>query len=125
MAEFDPVQYEPYGTIVIGTVKGVTSLDAITAEDFGESVVDHVAANPGIHLLLNLHHVRYVSSAGISEIIRIHNEAEEHGGGLRITGVSEDVQKVFEVTNLIDFFHVEPDVQAAAEAYVRRLAERD
>ena len=119
MNESGPVHYDPYGDIVIATVQGFTELDAVRAKEFSDAVIAHVAEQSGMHLLLNLHHVSYVSSAGISAILRISHAAENRGGSVRVAGVNDDVLTVFEVTNLSDMFHIEQNVQDAAERYVQ------
>ena len=119
MSESGPIHFDAYGDIVIATVQGFAELDAVRAKEFGDTVIARVAEHPQIHLLLNLHHVNYVSSAGISAIIRISHAAEDGGGSVRVAGVNDDVLTVFEVTNLRDLFHIEQNVQDAAERYVQ------
>jgi anti-sigma B factor antagonist len=51
-------------------------------------------------LLLNLHHVSYIDSPGIGEIVGAFTRASRAGGTLRICEISPRVREVLEATNL-------------------------
>ena len=111
------LQIDRFGKVAIATVTEVPRLDATNATPLGNLLLEYCAANPGSHLLLNLHQVEYLSSAVISEIIKAYRELEKSGGGLRVCGVNPYVADVFHVTHLDQLFHSIDSVQEAAEQY--------
>lgn len=95
--------------ITIATVETTNMLDAITVTDFGEEVVTYALQHPGLRLLLNFEKVEFLTSAALSELIRIHDTIDKAGGKLRLWGVSPDIQRVFQVTKLDELLSVKTD----------------
>lgn len=116
------IHFDRYAAVVIGTVKGATVLDTANSELLGQALDTFADANPGAHLLLNLHHVEYISSAVLNKLILAKRQLEQGGGGLRVAGLHDYTLNVFRVTRLDEEFHAEPNVQHAAEAYLKALA---
>ena len=124
MADPELVVFDRYGAIVIATVH-LSALDAQKAEAFGAALHGFVAEQPGAHLLVNLHEVRYLSSAALSKLIAARQQLEADAGSLRVCGAAATVYKVFEVTNLHEIFHChqpwQGNVRQAAEHYIRTV----
>lgn len=97
------------GGVTVATVETTNMLDAITVTDFGEEVVTYALQHPGLRLLLNFEKVEFLTSAALSELIRIHDTIEKSGGKLRLWGVSPDIQRVFQVTKLDELLSVKTD----------------
>lgn len=79
---------------------------------FGDQVVSAVSKHKGLALLLNFQRVTYLSSAALTEIIRIREAVRGNGGALRLCGLSPDIYKVFEITKLDRDFGVRRDETA-------------
>ena len=112
------IRFERYANIIIGTVQGEDHLDANNADRFSEVLGTYIGDKPDVHLLLNLHHIQYLSSAILSALIEARGKLTKNGGGIRVCALNEEVRKVFEVTNLDTVFHAVPQVQKAADEYV-------
>jgi len=119
------IHFDAYGTIYIGTVRGATRLDATNAPDFAAALDAFVEKHPGVHLLLNFHPVKYMSSIILSELIKTQKALEENGGGMRVCALNPTVANVFEITQLDTIFHPMPQVRQAAEAYIEWLESAD
>ncbi|MCA1808379.1 MAG: STAS domain-containing protein [Kiritimatiellia bacterium] len=59
-------------------------------------------------LILNLKHLKYISSAGLRLVLKARKQLEKQGGRLALRHMSAPVAKVFEIAALIP-----PDVQAS------------
>ena len=94
------MKFKSSGKLVVGTVFATNMLDAITVSDFGDEVIGVIERIRGIHLMLNFENVDFLSSAALSELIRIHDAAAKAMGHVRMCGVSKDIQKVFKITKL-------------------------
>ena len=107
------VTFNQVENMSIGTIGAGTSLDAEGAKDFGDAVVGYIKNNPGVRLLLNFQNITYLSSGALSELLRINKAAGENKGAVQLCGLSKDIHKVFEVTQLNQVFKIsfEEDVE--------------
>lgn len=119
-------KFKKSGNVIVGTVSATNMLDALTVSDFGDEVIKVVRRFPGLYLLLNFEHVDFLSSAALTELIRIHDEVNKVQGFVRLCGISPDIQKVLKITKLDEMFQLNPkdDVETAIQK-MRRSAERD
>ncbi|NIA14680.1 MAG: anti-sigma factor antagonist [Nitrospiraceae bacterium] len=115
------IQFDLYGKIHIGTVQGTKRLDAQNVDALDAAVSAFIEANPGAHLLLNLHHVEYVTSAVLSVMLHARNQLKKSGGGVRVCALHSYCRKVFEVMGLSEVFKAQDNVQEAAETYIASL----
>lgn len=59
------------------------------------------------HIVIDLSLVELVDSSGIGLLIAAHNSLAKAGGGLRIVGVSSEIQHLFKIMRLDRHFAVE------------------
>ncbi len=102
------VEFEVRGAITVGVIKAGSVLDAMNVSQFGAQVGSYVRENSGLRLLLDFHLVEYLSSAVLTELLRINQACKEGGGELRLTALNADIKKVFEITNLDKMFTIYP-----------------
>ena len=108
--EKDPLlTFKQHDRITVGTILTSSVLSPTNVIEFGNTVINHVNENPGINLLLNFEHVDYLSSAVLTELLRIHKAIEESKGKIRLTAVSRTILEVFEITNLNKMFTIHTD----------------
>ncbi len=103
------VIYNEVENMTIGTLGAATSLDAEGSKGFGDNVIGYITAHPGIRLLLNFQNITYLSSAALSELLRINDTAKAQKAAVQLCGLSKEIHKVFEITKLADVFHVDAD----------------
>lgn len=116
------ILFEEVGAITIGRIQSASVLDAMNVDQFGKELLDRVAQSEGIHLLLDFREVEYLSSAVLTELIRVHKSCEDRGGGLRLCALNADIHKVFEITNLDRYFTIYSDrAEEAARKFARSL----
>ena len=116
------IVYEEVGVITIGRIQSASVLDAMNVEQFGKELLDRVTQSEGIHLLLDFREVEYLSSAVLTELIRVHKGCEDRGGSLRLCALNADIHKVFEITNLDRYFTIYSDrAEEAARKFARSL----
>ena len=114
--------FEPRGEITVAHVQAVTVLDADNVNHFGEEALSYVSEHPGTNLLLDFQHVAYLSSAVLTELIKLKNTLEGSQGSVRLCSLNPQIRKVFEITNLDQVFVIEKDVETAIPKYERSLA---
>ncbi len=117
------VEFEVRGAITVGVIRAGSVLDAMNVSQFGAQVGGYVKQNPGLRLLLDFHVVEYLSSAVLTELLRINQHCKEGGGDLRLCALNKDIAKVFEITNLDKLFTIyQSPADDAVVKYVRSLS---
>jgi len=68
--------------------------------------------------------VKYLSSAALSKLIGLQKEIQGGGGDIRLCGMSSDVLKVFEITQLHKVFEIyDSPAELATKMYARSRGE--
>lgn len=107
--DMQPVIYNEIERMTVGTLGAGTSLDAEGSKVFGDNVIGYITAHPGVRLLLNFQNITYLSSAALSELLRINDTAKAEKAAVQLCGLSKEIHKVFEITKLADVFHIDPE----------------
>lgn len=118
------ILFTNHGKILTGTVLEAAMLDDRNIRDFSEGVMNCLRTCAKPWLLLNFEHVRFMSSAVISELLRINEYCRQQGGALRLCGINRFIYEVFQITRLDRLFSVIPDEppDKALQRYERSLA---
>lgn len=118
------LSFDVHGPITVGTLDEANMLDAMNVTEFGNGVLEYVKDKPGLNLLLNFEHVDYMSSAALTELLRINEALRNGNGSVRLCGLTKDIRKVFQITNLEKLFviHEDETLQDALKRYERSLA---
>jgi anti-anti-sigma factor len=85
---------------VVLTLAG--ELDIVTAPEL-EQCLSEILAEPHARVLLDLHELKFVDSAGVSVLIRAKNQAAEDGRQLVLRRPTAQVHDVFAVVGLVDW----------------------
>ena len=112
------VRFRRDAPVVIGDVEPASLNDPTHMRSFGDEVISAVSRHKGLALLLNFEKVSYLSSAALTEIIRIREAVRANGGALRLCGLSPEIYKVFEITKLDGDFGVRAN-EATAHSIAR------
>jgi anti-sigma B factor antagonist len=94
--------------VVIATLGAGASLDADGSKVFGDAIVAYVKAHPQVRLLINFQNITYLSSAALTELLRINETAKQTGGAIQLCGLSKEIHRVFEITQLGKVFKINP-----------------
>ena len=68
-------------------------------------------------LLLNLHGVEYIDSAGLGELVKTHTTLERQGGQLKIANLNQRAQDLLKATRLDKVFDVYEDEASAIQSF--------
>jgi anti-sigma B factor antagonist len=60
------------------------------------------------HIAINLAELEFVDSTGLSALIAAHKRAEASGGELILLSPNRDIRRLFVVTGIDTYFHVQP-----------------
>jgi len=121
MSDGPLIEFSKSGVITVGTIQAGSVLDAANVTQFGKDVLGYVSTHPELNLLLDFQAVEYLSSAVLTELLRINQACKDVGGSFRLCGLNEDIAKVFEITNLDRLFVIYDAVDEAVKRYARSL----
>jgi anti-sigma B factor antagonist len=100
--------------VLIVTVKG--RLDAVSSPDLDASLANLLGRGERF-LLMDLHGLEYVSSAGIRVFYRTLGEIEAKSGKIAIAGAADTVKKVFDMVDLASDIPLYGDLEAALKDF--------
>lgn len=104
-------------------VGDVTVIDATGRITLGEGAslfrdtVRDLATKGNKKLLVNLNDVSYIDSSGIGEMVSGFTTVTNHGGQLKLLGLSKRVKDLLQITKLYTVFEVFDDEAAAVRSF--------
>lgn len=109
--------------IHVGTVSPSRVLRMVNIAELGATVLEYVKRHPGLNLLLSFENVDYLSSAVLTELLRINQAIQECRGRLRLCAVSPAIQEIFQITRLDTVFSIHAEgVDVEARKFARAIA---
>ena len=91
-------------------------LNAQTADEFVRDIEKLVDA--GLRkIIVDCTKLQYISSYGLSVLIRLHKRLKSRGGDVKICSVHGIVPQVLEATRLANWFEIYPDLGQAKLAF--------
>ena len=104
----------------VGDVTVIDAAGRITlgegASTFRDSIRD-LASKGNKKILLNLGDVSYIDSSGIGELVSGFTTVTNHGGVLKLLGLSKRVKDLLQITKLYTVFEVFDDEAAAVRSF--------
>ena len=96
-----------YGTEVsIVTFDDDNILEEQQIKQLEQALLPVIAENQERKLVLNFENVRFMSSAFLGLLVKIHKRVVELGGHLQLLNLDPKIQKVFEITQLTKVFDI-------------------
>ncbi len=104
----------------VGDVTVIDAAGRITlgegASTFRDTIRD-LAAKGNQKLLLNLSEVSYIDSSGIGELVSGFTTVTNHGGQLKLIGLTKRVKDLLQITKLYTVFEVFDDEASAVRSF--------
>jgi anti-sigma B factor antagonist len=104
-------------------VGDVTVIDAAGRITLGEGasafrdLIRDLSAKGDKKLVLNLSEVSYIDSSGIGELVSGFTTVTNHGGQLKLVGLSKRVKDLLQITKLYTVFEVHDEEAAAISSF--------
>ena len=98
------VEYGMDVTIVTLTQERIVDEEQI--RELQESFEPVIEKNQDKELILNFVNVKFMTSAFLGLLVRIHKKLCEQGGRLRLSNLDSNLRKVFEITQLTKVFEI-------------------
>jgi anti-sigma B factor antagonist len=104
-------------------VGDVTVIDAVGRITLGEGAstfrdtIKDLASKGNQKVLLNLSEVSYIDSSGIGELVSGFTTITNHGGQLKLIGLTKRVKDLLQITKLYTVFEVYDDEATAVRSF--------
>ncbi len=66
--------------------------------------------------IIDLEHVGFIDSSGLGTLVSLLTMLKKRNGGLKLTGINENIEELFKLTRLNDFFDIYDHTELALEA---------
>ena len=104
-----------YGEIFVLSLKGKLTGSPET-DKLHEKIKSLIGDNKN-KIVLDLRHINWLASVGIGAIMRCMFTVRNSGGDLRLTGLTEKVKNLFEITKLVGVIHIHDSINTAVESF--------
>lgn len=111
------VTYKRYETVTVATIHTARVIDTAEMTAFGDEILAFLEDHPDTHLLLNFSKVDFMSSAMLTELLRINELVRRQRGSMRLCGLRKEMRHVFKLTKLDGVFHIEDDCKSGLKKY--------
>jgi anti-sigma B factor antagonist len=118
------IKFSEDAPITIGAIHNSSMLDGRVVTAFGQQALAFVSTRKSLNLLFDFAGVEYLSSAALTELIKVNDAVVAGGGSMRICGLTPQIQKVFEITRFDKSFDIHAGERApqAVARFKRSIA---
>ena len=102
------------GGVVVVTVDG--QLIVGNRQELKQQVIDALEGGAR-KFVVDFTRTGYIDSSGLGVLVSLSKKIREHGGDLRLAGLNEDLQTLFELTRLDTLFAITRTTQEALTAF--------
>ena len=102
------------GGVVVVTVDG--QLIVGNRQELKQQVIDSLDGGAR-KFVVDFSHTGYIDSSGLGVLVSLSKKIREAGGDLRLSGLNEDLQTLFELTKLDTLFAITRTTQEALAAF--------
>jgi len=95
--------------ITVVSVSG--AIDGSTADQLRATIINSVT--PGCKLILEMHNVDFMSSAGLRVMLLLYRELQRETGQAVLVGLQQPIYDAMEATGFLKYFATAPDIQSA------------
>jgi anti-anti-sigma factor len=118
MTEYNYITYKNVdGVAVVNFLETVSMFDGDKVRDVGNELLDLVDSKKYTKLLLNMTNARFVSSAMLAHLVKLHRRVHEAKGKIRLCCLRPVIMDAFRVSNFDKIFEIFPDEAAALKKF--------
>ena len=113
MADYQYITYKNVdGVAVVNFMETVSMFDGDKVRDVGKELLDLVDSKKYTKLLLNMTNARFVSSAMLAHLVKLHRTVQEVKGKVRLCCLRPVIMDAFRVSNFDKIFEIFADETA-------------
>jgi anti-anti-sigma factor len=118
MADYQYITYKNVdGVAVVNFMETVSMFDGDKVQEVGKELLDLVNSKKYAKLLLNLTNARFVSSAMLAHLVKLHRRVQEEKGKVRLCCLRPVIMDAFRVSNFDKIFEIFADEATALKKF--------
>ena len=118
VADYQYITYKNIeGVAVVNFMETVSMFDGDKVRDVGNELLDLVDSKKYTKLLLNMSNARFVSSAMLAHLVKLHRRVQEVKGKIRLCSLRPVIMDAFKVSNFDKIFEIFADEAAALKKF--------
>jgi anti-sigma B factor antagonist len=118
MTEYQHITYRNVdGVAVVNFMETVAMFDTDKVREVGIELLDLVEGKRFTKLLLNLSNARFISSAMLAYLVKLHRLVQELKGKIRLCCLRPVIMDAFKVSNFDRIFEIYPDEASALKKF--------
>lgn len=106
------ISRETFGSVTVIALDG--KLNSASSQQFQDEVLD--TAKDCAFILIDMTQVTYLSSAGLRMLLLLYRYIRENNGYLALTGLTDEVRDIMDITGFLDLFTIYDDRTQALKA---------
>ena len=95
-------------------VKVNGEIDAYTAPQLREKLFPF-SEKEGVKMVVDLSEVNYMDSTGLGVFVGVFKNVRAHNGEFKIVGLSDRLQRLFEITGLADIIDINSQIEGGVQ----------
>jgi anti-sigma B factor antagonist len=95
-------------------VKVNGEIDAYTAPQLREKLFP-LSEKEGVKMVVDLSEVNYMDSTGLGVFVGVFKNVRAHNGEFKIVGLSDRLQRLFEITGLADIIDINSQIEGGVQ----------
>jgi anti-sigma B factor antagonist len=95
-------------------VKVNGEIDAYTAPQLREKLFP-LSEKEGVKMVVDLSEVNYMDSTGLGVFVGVFKNVRAHNGEFKIVGLSDRLQRLFEITGLADIIDINSQIEGEVQ----------
>ncbi|MEH7442254.1 anti-sigma factor antagonist [Bacillus sp. JJ1122] len=95
-------------------VKVNGEIDAYTAPQLREKLFP-MSEKEGVKMVVDLSEVNYMDSTGLGVFVGVFKNVRAHNGEFKIVGLSDRLQRLFEITGLADIIDINSQIEGGVQ----------
>jgi len=107
-----------HGELLIATVQSENLSEMSVLLKLKEELAGYIVSSPCIHVILDMHMVRLISTQTLSTLISIRNMVEANGGSLTLCALNKHLHEVMQLTRLDRVINVAHTLRDATTIFV-------
>jgi anti-sigma B factor antagonist len=89
-------------------------IDAYTAPKLRETIFP-LSEKEGVKMVIDLSEVNYMDSTGLGVFVGVFKNVRAHNGEFKIVGLSDRLQRLFEITGLADIIDINSQIEGGVQ----------
>jgi anti-sigma B factor antagonist len=117
MTDFECIRLSSHGDVAVVRLIDDRVMDLQRISRLGEELMSLADSQSPVKVVINMDNVRFLSSSAINKLIVLERRLSSNGGNLKLSNLRQEVEEVFNITQLSSVFDICPDEQQAIEAF--------